>query len=37
MKRKTGHVHAGLRRRVGADTLRRSTRREVLLPDEVIE
>jgi putative ABC transport system substrate-binding protein len=31
MKRKTGHVHAGLRRRVGADTERRSTRRRLLI------
>jgi putative ABC transport system substrate-binding protein len=29
--RKTGHVHAGLRRRVGADDARRSTRRKLLI------
>ena len=31
MKRETGHVHAGSRRRVGADAARRSTRRRLLL------
>jgi putative ABC transport system substrate-binding protein len=31
MKRETGHVHAGLRRRVGADEARRSTRRKLLI------
>ena len=31
MKRETGHLHAGSRRHVGADTARRSTRRRLLL------
>ena len=31
MKRETGHVHAGSRRRVRADDARRSTRRAFLL------
>src|SRR3972149_8099553 len=31
MNRKTGHVNAGLPRRVGADALRRSMRRKLLL------
>jgi putative ABC transport system substrate-binding protein len=31
MNRKTGHVHAGLRRRVGTDDAHRSTRRKLLL------
>ena len=31
MKRNAGHCRAGLRRRVGADALRRSTRRALLL------
>jgi len=31
MNRKTGHVHAGLRRRVGADEARHSTRRAFIL------
>jgi len=42
MKRKTGHVHAGSRRRVGADDVAesqvcsgRSTRRALVLADEV--
>ncbi len=37
MRRETGHIHAGSRRRVGADDARRSTRRKFLLTDEVIE
>lgn len=32
MRRKTGHVNAGLRRRVGADDSRRSTRRGAPAP-----
>ena len=31
MNRETGHIHAGSRRRVGADHARRSTRRALLL------
>jgi hypothetical protein len=37
MKRHAGHQDAGSRRRVGADTAFRSTRRKFLLGDKVIE
>ena len=37
MKRNAGHLRAGLRRRVGADAPRRSTRRTFLLVNQVIE